>query len=368
MEEKLVTIVVLPLGKAHILKMQLEAGGIECDLENINLIEGSASSTVRVKIMETDVEKAVPIMENLLGVKPFRAKKQEKKERHILVPIDFSPHSEKATKMALTIARHLQIKLVFIHCYINPIIHSIPYSDIYAYDPNLLTKLEFVEENANKKFQDFVQKMSAEIGEEKWKSVSPEYIIKSGYPENDIVAFANSNGSRLIVMGSGGGQDAYALVGGVAADVMYNSRVPVLVVPEETPERLLTGFSSILYATNFDENDFAALDKLMSLLRPFKIKVVCAHVGQPKSSGWDLAQMEGMKGILARKYKNIDFECHIIVGKEIPEALEAFIQKQNLDILSLTTHKRNMIARLFNPSLARKMVFHTKTPLLVFHA
>ena len=39
MEEKLITIVVLPYSKAHILKMRLAAEKIECDLENINLID-----------------------------------------------------------------------------------------------------------------------------------------------------------------------------------------------------------------------------------------------------------------------------------------------------------------------------------------
>ena len=61
MEEKLVTIVVLPYSKAHILKMQLEAKNIECDLEEIDVIEGSASSTVRVKILESQIENARPL-------------------------------------------------------------------------------------------------------------------------------------------------------------------------------------------------------------------------------------------------------------------------------------------------------------------
>lgn len=368
MKEDLITIVVLPYSKAHILKMQLEANEIECALDDINLLEGSSSSTVRVKILESDVEKAIPILEELLGVKPFYVENEpEKKERHILVPIDFSLHSEKACKMAINIASKLKIKLVFFHCYINPVIHSIPFNDIYAYDPTLLNKLESVEDRANEKFQDFVTKMSNEIGKEKWKSVSPEYIIKSGYPENDIVAFAHKNRSQLIVMGSGE-SEPNGIVGSVAADIMYNARVPVMIVPEETPERILNNFTNVLYATNFDEKDFVALDKLMTLLKPFKVKVMCAHVGQPKENGWDLAHIEGMKDILHKKYEDFEFECQLIVGKDVLESLERFIERENVEILSLTTHKRNMISRLFNPSLARKMVFHARTPLLVFHA
>ena len=369
MEEKLITIVVLPYSKAYILKSRFEAIKIECDLENINLIEGAASSTVRVKILEKDLKKAIPILDDFLGKKTIITEtRPEPKERHILVPIDFSANSKKACKMAFNIASHLQVKMVFMHSYINPLIHSIPFSDVYAYDSALLTKIEYAEKNANENFQEFISKLADEIGKEKWKTVTTEFIIKSGYADEDILAYSNKNNSQLIVMGSAGESGETSTVGSTTVDVMYNARIPVLVVPESTPEQELKHFSKILYATNFDEKDFVALDKLMSILYPFDIKVVCAHVGQPTGDGWDLAKLNGMKDILKEKYRTETFDCRLIVGNNTLEALEQFIKDEDIDILSLTTHKRNMISRLFNPSLARKMTFHAHTPLLVFHA
>jgi nucleotide-binding universal stress UspA family protein len=38
-----------------------------------------------------------------------------------------------------------------------------------------------------------------------------------------------------------------------------------------------------------------------------------------------------------------------------------------IDIISLTTHRRNLFARIFSPSIARKMLFHTDTPMLVLN-
>lgn len=368
MEEKLITIVTLPFSKAQILKTRLMEENIDCDLEEINLIEGSAISTVRVKILEKDIEKAFPVLEEMLGVKPFiEAVNQDKKDPHILVPVDFSQQSAKACKIAVSIAKKLHTKLILIHCYINPVIHSIPFSDIYAYDSSLLAKMEYSEENANKEFQVFVNRIADETGKENWKSVSPEYIIKSGYPEEDILAFAQKYHSQLIVMGRGGVNAPYGTLGSFAADIMYNSTVPVMIVPEETPEKILTGFSNVLYATNFDEKDFAVLDKLMLLLKPFKIKLKCVHVGQPHGDGWDMARLEGMKDVLREKYKGFEFDCRLIVGRDILESLDKYIQEEKVDIISLTTHKRNMITRLFNPSLAKRMIFHTHTPLLIFH-
>ena len=66
MKEKLVTIVVLPYSKAQILKMRLEEQDIECELEDINMMEDAASS-VKVRILDKDIWNAIPILEEFLG-------------------------------------------------------------------------------------------------------------------------------------------------------------------------------------------------------------------------------------------------------------------------------------------------------------
>jgi hypothetical protein len=61
-------------------------------------------------------------------------------------------------------------------------------------------------------------------------------------------------------MGSGG----EGTLGSTARDAIYNASVPVLVVPEKAPLLEMDKISKVLYATNFDEKDFAVLDKLMA--------------------------------------------------------------------------------------------------------
>ena len=369
MKEKLVTIVTLPYSKAHILKSRLAAMNIECELEDLNFIEGSPSISVKVMIMEKNVSKAMQEVEDFLGHKPVvEIKRSELFERHILVPVDFSPSSEKACKLAFSLAKYLDLKLVIMHCYINPLIHSVPFSDIYAFDSGLLAKMEFTEKNANEQLKAFLTKISTQIGKEKWETVPSEVIIKSGYADEDILAYVNNNHSQMIVMGSGGKLSAPATVGSITVDILYNARVPVFIIPEDAPDIEIADISKVVYATNFDDKDFLAVDKLMSLLYPFKVKIYCVHVGQQNGNEWDRARIEGMKDILHEKFRDQEFECRLLEGEDISEALETFIRDENVDIISLTTHKRNMISRLFNPSLARKMVYHTNLPLLVFHA
>jgi nucleotide-binding universal stress UspA family protein len=365
MEEKLVTIVVLPYSKAQMLKIHLDEQNIECILEDINLLEEGATS-VKVKILDKDVRKALPVLENFLGKKHEILKTRDKNNDHLLVPVDFSDGALKTCKLAFNIASHLKVKLVFMHCYINPLIHSVPYADVYVYDSTLLTRIDNAEKNANENFKKFIRKLASEIGKEVWKTVKSEYIIKPGYADEDILAYAHENNSMLIVMGTGG--DNEAAVGSITADIIYNAKVPVLVVPEKYREKELHEFKKILYATNFDEKDFIAIEKLVEILKPFDIKVFCIHVAKDEVSEWDKARLEGMKELLKSKYEKKDFDCRLLQGDDLPGTLDKFIKDENIDVISLTTHRRSMISRLFNPGVARKMVFHSETPLLIFHA
>lgn len=367
MNKKLVTIVVLPYAKAHILKARLETKNIQCELEDYDLIEGTSTSTLRVKIFEKDIAEAISELDNLLGLKP---KVMEKKpvKRQILVPIDFTEVSQKAARLAFNIASHLNAELILMHSYFNPIYYAVPIGDIYPVVPSSLLNVNELEQTANTNFRNFIAELMQSVDSKKWEALNPEYILKAGDADDDILAYAKEHQPRLIVIGRGGEKSQVGAVGSITADIMYNAPVPVLVVPENMEEKTVSDFKKILYATNFDAKDFAALDKLMDILRPFDIKLCCAHVGQPDEYGWNLARLEGMKDILHNKYQSKEFECKLIMGNDVLQTLENYLKNEKVDALALTTRKRNMISRLFNPSLARKMVFHTRTPLLVFHA
>ena len=45
--------------------------------------------------------------------------------------------------------------------------------------------------------------------------------------------------------------------------------------------------------------------------------------------------------------------------------LDKYVHDENIDVIAITNYKRNIFARLFNPSIARKMIFHANTPILV---
>jgi len=369
MNKILLTIAVLPFVKAQDLRILLEKKNIACVLEDLNLLEGTSSLAVKIQISDVDFEKAFPILEEFLG-KPTRIKTPNNEyERQILVPVDFSSFSLKAAKVAFNISRLLNAKLVLFHAYPNPISYSVPFSDIYAFDTGLLAHLESAEKSAQSNMEHFLKDLVYHFSKETWSLVESEYILKAGDARDDIISYTHQNNVLLIVMGTQGKADReYDIIGSVTAEIINSSRVPILAIPAETPENITGNFHKILYATNFDEKDFSALDILMRIIKPYDAEIHCVHVGRGEEPVWNLAKLEGMKDILRSKYHDKTFECHLLIGVDFLAEMDKFISDNQIDVLTLTTHKRSMIARFFNPSIARKMLFHTKIPLLVFHA
>lgn len=366
MEEKIITIALLPYSKAEILRSLLEAKGISCSLENVNMIQGAVATGVKVRINAKDAKKAYPILDRMLG-KMDRTYQQT--ENSILVPVDFSTSSLKAGAMAFEIAQKFDASLVFYHVIPQPDYFTIPYSDVMAFDAGLYDHLKEREELVNQEFGEFLMKLSELVGEGAWKKVKMEEIVKMGYAEEDILNYTEVHPPRLIIMGIKDPEKQHeSIMGSTTAGVIYNADVPVFVIPEKAPILNLASVKKVVYATNFDDKDFASIDKLLGILKPFDTEVTCLHIGGKDQPEWDEAKLKSMSKSLKKNYKDAKLNCMIVEGDDVLVELEKYIQENGIDVLSLTTHKRNMITRIFNPSIARKMVFHMKTPLLVFHA
>lgn len=365
MDDKLITLASLPYPKAEILRSLLEAEGIDCLLENVDFLQDAMDTGVQIRVREQDARQAFPVLEKMLG-KVYND--DSKRENYILVPIDFSTYSLRAAMVGFDIAEKLDSKMVLYHSSPRPEFLTIPYSDVIVYDSALFLNYEMTEKATSKKFEDFLNKLTSKIDYHRWKKARPEYIVKVGEAEDDIISYTQAHPPKLIVMGvRGGDAEKGDFLGTTTASVIFNTRVPVLAIPESASDDWLKNFKTVVYATNFEAHDFVAMDKLLKLMKPFETKVICLHVNGGNNGGLDEAMLEGMREALIEKYPFAGFDCRLIHDKDLPKAIDQFIQENNIDVLALTTHRRNMLTRLFNPGIARKLVLHTKTPIFVFH-
>jgi nucleotide-binding universal stress UspA family protein len=365
MKDQLITLASLPYSKAEILRLLLEADGIVCVLEKLDFLQDGNDTSARIRIMEKDAKVAFPILEKMLGKLTIDS---SKRENYILVPIDFSSYSLKAAVVGFDIAEKLELKMVLYHSTPQPEFLTIPYSDVIVYDSALFLNYEMTEKATTKKFETFLNELTALIDYDRWKKAKPEYIVKVGEPDDDILSYIQLHPPKMVVMGiRGGDSQSGDLIGSTTAAVIFNTKVPVLAIPETASENWLENFHTVVYATNFETHDFIAMDRLIHLVKPFGCKVICLHINKGNNGELDEAMLEGMREALSEKYPYAAFDCKLIHSKNLTEAIDRFIQDNEIDVLALTTHRRNLLTRIFNPGVARKLVLHTKTPILVFH-
>lgn len=362
--DKLITIAHLSYVKAELLQTMLQDAGIDCSLKNVNLIQGAAATGVKVKVRDEDVDRAWPIVDAILGKEELS---DFKKENNVVVLVDFSPHAYKAAKSAFEIADRIGAKLTFYHVINQLDFLTVPYSEVVSVNTEYFENMKIRREAAEQRMAIFLQKLADEIGGERWAAQEKEQMIKLGYPEDDILDYLDHNPPKLVVMGAKGPGENSDIVGSTTAGVIYKSKVPVLVIPIQSVDHDFGGHMKMVYTTNFDKKDLLSITKLIDLASDFDCQISCVHVGSEQSSSLSQAKIKSLQLELEAKYPEANIRCAIVQGENYLNTLDEYIKTNGVDVISLTTHRRNLLTRLLNPSLARQMVFHSTTPLLVFH-
>ena len=373
METKIITLVVLSYEKAQMLKLLLEKEGIECFIEHQNLIQGAVSMGVNVKIKEEDFSKALPVLENLMHDKlqeeqvPVEKKSDDK--GRILLPIDFSDYSRKAADFAIDLAQKVGAEITVFHTFYDPMLNTLPFPDTFMYNVDteeLVLEIQEKAEEGMAEFKKYIEDKNAELGDNK---VDIKFEMTKGIAEEEIVSFSKEYEPWLIIMGTRGkDRKSIDLIGSVTAEVIDMSKYPVLVIPEDFDYKGLEKINNVLYTTSFDEADFKALDILEKFLRPWNVKIICVHVEAKDHPKWDEVRMAGLNEYMKKTYRDTDVVCDLIESDDFLEGIEAYVKEHKIDFISITTKRRSFISRMFNPSVAKKMLFHSTTPMLVFHS
>ena len=149
--------------------------------------------------------------------------------QHIIVAVDFSPHSEKATYRAVQLARQSGAKLTmltvvddvaFYSAYLEPLDAN---AMIRPYDEELTASMaEAAHKAAEQNLKDLVDKTRAE-------GIQTEISI--GSPSTSIISYAEATNCDLIVMGTHGRRGISRLLGSTAHSVQNHVRCEVLMVP-----------------------------------------------------------------------------------------------------------------------------------------
>lgn len=360
--DRLITIAIHTYEKAVILKSLLENEGIPVALHNVNLIQPVISSGVRVRIHEKDLPLALRIIENAEIINIPEAENESEPTPEITVPVDFSPHSTEACKLAFRLADSLNASVKLIHTFIDPYFSTgFQLTETVNYDISENVMRQQLEEDANRRMKNFCASLREGIKSGMLPAVRFTSEVVEGVPEEVIVEQARTTPRAFIVMGTrGAGKRERDLVGSVTAEVLDSCRVPVLTVPEHVA---FDKIANVAIYTSLDQTDLIVLDALHRYFpnREMNITFIALPSRKITNPGNLLDKLIDYNHT---HYPADKCSARTITQDALNDETSTPTIHNTYDMVVVPNRKINIFARLFNPGIAHRLLFHADIPIL----
>ncbi len=368
-EDRLITVAIHTYDHAVALKTLLESEGVKAVLQNVNLSAPVVSSGVRVRILESDLPKALRIIENRDIFLPMPGEGEKRQDGHfILVPVDFTDHSLNAVDIAFGIAARHHSRIVLINAFLDADI-AIPsqLSDTLSYEDVADAELrQELDSEARRTMKLFARRLMERIKSAELPAVKFSTEVLEGLPEEVITEYAKEKNPSLIVMGTReSDKKGRELVGSVTAEVLDSCRFPIITIPESASFRKLSDLHHAVLFCNLDQDDILAMDALYRLFPDEHIYVTLLSI--PDKKGMIRRKASSVEPLLEycrEHYPRFDYQKVTMSPGNIVDDFEALGQKRHIDFIIVPNKKKNMFARLFNPSLAHRLLFHSDIPMM----
>ncbi len=283
----------------------------------------------------------------------------------ILVPVDFSDYAFNALGYAVKLAEKLPSEVTLVHCF--PEIIDENDLDIPPGTVDLNKIIQLKRESEKQALEELINKAKTGLNEEQQKNIAFKTCFEIGYTVDILLKLSEEISPDVIVMGTKSkGETIKELLGSVTSDIVRKAHVPVMTIPAESDVDL-NKISNVLFVTDFNEDDYKSLHKLIRLITPFKTVIYSIQFNTSTPDKWDRDKMDTFMRYCTETYRNHTIKTDILHSEKFIEALDIFIKDNSIDIIAMTRKKRNLISSLFHPSITRKVLFHTNIPLLVFH-
>jgi nucleotide-binding universal stress UspA family protein len=273
--------------------------------------------------------------------------------KRILVPTDFSSAAEHALDYACQFARSIDASILIFHSVQIPIVALNEQVDVLPFDELEKTTKQQLE-NLKRKYKS------------KYIELDFEIYSSLGFAVQEIVSAATSKRADLIVMGTRGANGLQEFFfGSNTAQVMEKAEQPVLSIPSEASFK---EFSEVIFATDYHDNDFQTLYLLATLMKPFRARINVLHVEDASELKLEARVFKWFETQVMNNIPYDNFSFHFIKGVDVAEELDKFILENKTNLVALSMRKRSFFQKLFTKSITKKMAYHTRIPVLAFHA
>ncbi len=368
---RLITIAIHTVEKALPLKNLLEREGIYVELNNVNLTSPTVAAGVRIRIKESDLPLALRIIENIeIFDIPARDEEPEK-GGVILLPTDFSPHSDNAAKLAFKLASRLGMSIDMLHSFIAPASpQGVQLMDSYDYELADMAERQTIEVESTRMMEEYAAKIRGWIKSGEVPAVKFSTTVTEGIPEESILLYARDKNPQLIVMGTRGADKKEAeLIGSVTAEVLDSCRIPAFTVPESVDVATVADLHKVAFVCNLEQEDMIALDTLYRLFPEQSLEVMLIYIpGRRERNVSDAKTAQAQLNLLnycREHFPGYGFDMRTVRLDTLIDDFKEIMQEGPFNLICVPNKKRNVFARVFNPSIAHKILFRADVPMMV---
>jgi nucleotide-binding universal stress UspA family protein len=271
--------------------------------------------------------------------------------KNILVPIDFSPYSLSAAKMAAAIALKSGSNVHLLHIADIPVgwdKKSVAQQQKYPLFEGRLVEAE----TKLDKFAKLPVFKNCNVGTN----------VQGGVAFEQINIFAKRNKMTLIVMGvHGAGDSESKFIGSTAQRVIRTAPCPVLSVQKNFN---FGGLKKILFASDFDEDVSSAINTIKNLAYDFGANIDLAYINTSGHFVDDDTMQARMKNFVIVQ-KRVKFYAIIHNSKEKEEGILNCAKKRNASMIAIVTHLRTHKSS-YLVGITESVIFRSKLPVLSF--
>jgi len=282
--------------------------------------------------------------------------------KKILVPVDFSDHTDITCSYALELAKAYQAELMLFHTYFDQVILTeTTFPDTMSmntvYNEELIHEMHSQAEENMDKLQ---KKITRRIRKEGIKKVKINTTVVGGDIEMELRMVCGEYHPDMVIMGARGEGRNVNVWGRVSTYIIDHANVPVLTVPEI---KQFMGFGNVMFATDLSESNETAIQNVIELLSPFKSSIYIVHFLTCKEG--EAEKMETLRSRFSEQENKgmIRFDM-VDVDDDKKKALDDYVANNGIEIISFQPHKRSFFYSLFTKNITKKNLFSTNIPLL----
>ena len=277
--------------------------------------------------------------------------------KKILVPVDFSPYSTNALKVAADIAKKQNAEIVALHML------GITEAVLIKNEDQEIAEAMYYMKLAEKRFETL-------LNEDFLEGVKVTETVLNHKVFSEINEVANDMDIDLIVMGSHGTTNLRedVFIGSNTEKVVRSADVPVLVIKEEVDQFQL---NNVVFACDFKLENLKAYHNAIDLFMALEAEVSLLYVNLPGEYFRSSAEIEDrIKDFLfkadaanmSEMYKRVVYWSDYNVEKGIFN----YSNRVDADAIAIPTHGRRGLAHFFNGSIGEDIANHATRPVFTF--